>query len=159
MVDAALYQQFGIYLAGKNNVLREMTENDLKQEVKSFLIDKYPGAKRPPHKLIQMLASPVIDPDAKFESLAIFNNEDKNSCLSPFENASTPSSNLSDSSCPEGFILTEFSRHCIHKGERKMSFDSGSTYCQNVSTGAAHILDLEDMLLAVDINTFINNGM
>ena len=56
MVDAALYQQFNKYLVEENKVLWDMTENDLKQELKSFLIDKYPGSKRPPHKLIQMLA-------------------------------------------------------------------------------------------------------
>ena len=87
------------------------------------------------------------------------NNEDKNNCLSPFDNTSIHASNFSDSNCREGFILTEFSRHCIHKSERKMSFESGRIYCQNVSNGVAQILDLEDMLFAVDLNTFVNNGM
>ena len=157
MIDAVLYRQFGRYLEEKNKVVWLMTTNDLIQEIKNFLTDKYPGAKKPPHQLILMLASPGIHPDAKLESISILNYDDVNACLSPFdENISIPFISLYGSTCPEGFLPTEFNRYCIHESQKMMSFKDAQMYCEEISNGTGHLLDLEDKTLSVDINSFIS---
>ena len=80
IVDSALMRQFQKYLAEKNKKISEMTPEEIKLESKEFLNDRYPGFKKPPNKLVEVMSSPKADPETALESAAIVYPEEEKSC-------------------------------------------------------------------------------
>ena len=74
VIDAAITHQFKRYLKSKNKEFDKLTEDELKIESVNFLKDKYPGAKKPPHNLIELMASQEVQRSMKSTKL-VFPNE------------------------------------------------------------------------------------
>ena len=76
VIDAAITHQFKRYLRSKNKDFDKLTEDELKVESVNFLKEKYPGAKKPPHNLIELMASQEVQRTVKSTKL-VFPNEMK----------------------------------------------------------------------------------
>ena len=74
VIDAAITHQFKRYLKSKNKDFDKLTEDELKVESVNFLKEKYPGAKKPPHNLIELMASQEVQRSMKSTKL-VFPNE------------------------------------------------------------------------------------
>jgi hypothetical protein len=80
ILDAAVVQQFKQYLTKKNLVYDQLSQVDLKKESTSFLQDKYPGAKQPPNKMVELMTAPSAE--KSLASGAVLNPEDEKTCNS-----------------------------------------------------------------------------
>ena len=74
VIDAAITHQYKRYLRSKNKNFDKMTKEELKVESINFLKEKYPGAKKPPHNLIELMASQEVQRSMKSTKL-VFPNE------------------------------------------------------------------------------------
>ena len=74
VIDAAIVQQFKRYLKKKGMDFDKLTAEELKAESIKFLQEKYPGAKKPPHNLVEFMASPKLSRTVKSTELT-FPNE------------------------------------------------------------------------------------
>ena len=131
IVDAALFKQFHHYLAAKNKKALELSEKEMQEEGKNFLLETYPGAQQAPTQMIRMLGSPGMDPDKSMEAEAILNPEDQEKCL--HENKTETLLK-----CPDGFVnianYTDKGWPCWHFHDRdhKRSKAEASDYCNNL---------------------------
>ena len=82
IVDAALVKQFKKYIDSIGKTYSELTEGEKSLYGKSFLNDKYPGAKFPPNQLVRMMSSPTANAEKTLESGAILNPQPPNICPS-----------------------------------------------------------------------------
>ena len=80
IIDSALMRQFQEYLASKNKKLSELSAEETRTESQNFLNSKYPGFKKPPNKLVELMSSPKADPETTLESSAIVYPEDEKVC-------------------------------------------------------------------------------
>ena len=83
IIDSALMRQFQEYLKENNKILSELTPEETKIESQNFLSSKYPGFKKPPNKLVELMSSPGANPGTTLESAAIVYPEDEKSCEAP----------------------------------------------------------------------------
>ena len=83
IIDSALMRQFQEYLKENNKILSELTPEETKIESQNFLSSKYPGFKKPPNKLVELMSSPGANPETTLESAAIVYPEDEKSCEEP----------------------------------------------------------------------------
>ena len=83
IIDSALMRQFKEYLKENNKKYSELDADQKKQESKNFLNTKYPGFKKPPNKLVELMSSPSANPEKTLESSAIVYPEDEKSCEQP----------------------------------------------------------------------------
>ena len=74
VIDAAIVQQFKRYLKKIGKDFDKLTAEELKAESIKFLQEKYPGAKKPPHNLVEFMASPKLSRTVKSTELT-FPNE------------------------------------------------------------------------------------
>ena len=74
VIDAAIVQQLKRYLKKKGKDFDKLTAEELKAESTKFLQEKYPGAKTPPHNLVEFMASPKLSRTVKSTELT-FPNE------------------------------------------------------------------------------------
>ena len=131
IIDAALFKQFERYLEQKNKDILELSEQEIKNEGIAFLSTVYPGATRPPTKLVRMLGSPGLPPDKSLEADAVLNPEDGKQCKST-------NSSKTELKCPDGFVrineLDQTSRSCWHfKGaNQKTTRQKGIEYCEGL---------------------------
>ena len=130
IIDAALFKQFERYLAGKNKNALDLSEDELKTEGIAFLSETYPGATRPPTKLVRMLGSPGLPPDKSLQADAVLNPEDRRKCNG--ENSS-----ITELKCPAGFMKIydlDKPTPCWHfKGsDEKETLKNGANYCQGL---------------------------
>ena len=59
ILNAAVVQQFKRYLKKKGKDFDKLTKEEVKSEGINFLKDMYPGAEKPPHNYIELMASPA----------------------------------------------------------------------------------------------------
>ena len=83
IIDSALMRQFQEYLKENNKILSELTPEETKIESQNFLSSKYPGFKKPPNKLVELMSSPGANPETTLSSGAIVYPEDEKSCEAP----------------------------------------------------------------------------
>ena len=86
IIDSALMRQFQEYLKENNKILSELTPEETKIESQNFLNIKYPGFKKPPNKLVELMSSPGANPETSMERSAIIYPEDEKSCEEPSQN-------------------------------------------------------------------------
>ena len=86
IIDSALMRQFQEYLKENNKILSELTPEETKIESQNFLSSKYPGFKKPPNKLVELMSSPGANPETSMERAAIIYPEDEKSCEEPSQN-------------------------------------------------------------------------
>ena len=79
IIDSALMRQFQKYLASKDKKISEMTLEETKVESQEFLNKKYPGFKKPPNKLVELMGSPKANPETTLESAEIVYPEEEKS--------------------------------------------------------------------------------
>ena len=138
IIDAALFRQFNDYLLGKNKTISELSSVELHEEGLKFLADMYPGARKSPQQLVQMMGSPGIKPDKSLVADALLNPESTNNCGDT--NKTVVSYNYTTSAtCPKGFFFanTDLSiiRPCWHFTESAQLMDkpTASVYCKNLT--------------------------
>ena len=86
IIDSALMRQFQEYLKENNKILSELTPAETKIESQNFLSSKYPGFKKPPNKLVELMSSPGANPETAMQRAAIIYPEDEKSCEEPSQN-------------------------------------------------------------------------
>ena len=86
IIDSALMRQFQEYLKKNNKILSQLTPEETKIESQNFLSSKYPGFKKPPNKLVELMSSPGVNPETAMERAAIIYPEDEKSCEEPSQN-------------------------------------------------------------------------
>ena len=80
IVDAALVKQFREYIESIGKVYSQLSDEEISRYGKSFLNEKYPGAKFPPNQLVSMMSSPTADAAKTMKSGAILNPQPPNNC-------------------------------------------------------------------------------
>ena len=148
IVDAALFKQFDEYLMAKNKVLNDLNEKQLVEEVHVFLDQVYPGAKRPPNKMVALMASPAGDAEKSMKANAVFNPEPENECDLVFQNADNNRKKRSidpltlNYICPEGWWNNKYGS-CIYYHNVKMTFNGAKTFCDTHEIGGAELLEIK----------------
>ena len=105
---------------------------DVEEDFKDFLRDMYPGVEKAPTQMVQMMASPKIEPDDKVESSALFHNENIETC------------GVADSECPDSFFRPAEGAKCIHRSRQEMEISEAANYCSNLGSGSTlQLLQLE----------------
>ena len=113
VIDAAITYQFKKYLKTKNKYFDKLTEDELKIESINFIKDEYPGAKKPPHNLIELMASQEVQRSMRSTKL-VFPSELK-SCK---EHAKRRKKRNIGPQCPDGWyknILGDCLKHLGYK--------------------------------------------
>ena len=94
----------------------------------------YPGVEKAPTQMVQMMASPNIEPDDKVESSALFHNENIETC------------GVEDSECPNSFFRPAEGAKCIHRSGHEMKITEAANYCSTVGSGTtSQLLQLEHL--------------
>ena len=124
VIDAAIVQQFKRYLKKKGKDFDKLTAEELKAESIKFLQEKYPGAKKPPHNLVEFMASPKLSRTVKSTELT-FPNE-LNNCKAVSKKRKKRSVN-----CPSGWhknILED----CVKYIEGEATFHDAMSKCNSL---------------------------
>ena len=139
IIDSAIVQQFKKYLKTKNKVLEELQENEMKEESVKFLEQYYPGAESPPHKMVELMASP--DTDKSLKSLALVNPEEDKTC-----NIFSYGGNGSVSSCPDSSWIQNTLGDCIKFFNTNATRPDAAATCNSISLNgnAARLLRFVD---------------
>ena len=147
VVDAALFKQFGRYLAQKNLNFSQLSTEEQITETQKFLNATYPGAKKTPNQLVRMMGSPDVSVESKLESVAVLNTEDNKDCSQSDDGNARKKRNTVylEETCPYGFVKAGpiGSGGCIHMGESYMTYNDATTYCENQADGNAKLLAAE----------------
>ena len=102
---------------------RKRSADNTEDDFKDFLRDMYPGVEQAPTQMVQMMASPQIEPDDQVESSALFHKENVDTCDS------------SDSKCPGSFHRPNEEAKCIHRSKETMSIADALSYCASAADG------------------------
>ena len=107
-----------------SEIRRKRSADNTEDDFKDFLRDMYPGVEQAPTQMVQMMASPQIEPDDQVESSALFHAENVNTC---------DSSELIE--CPKSFHRPNEEEKCIHRSKETMTIADALNYCWSAADG------------------------
>ena len=130
IVDAALVKQFREYIEALGKVYSELTEDEISKYGKSFLHEKYPGAKFPPNQLVRMMSSPTADAEKTMKAEAILTPQPPNNCPATSTSTSTATSTSTVTVTSASTVTS------VATGKRKKRYspDPNAKYCPDLTT-------------------------
>ena len=155
ILDAVLFKQLKEYILNKRNssskndkigrkkreAPRNITSDEIRNEIKLFLEEVYPGAKNKPTQLVQMMTSE--NPDKTLQSMGVMAHELEEDCdESAYDNVATTLNSQTNMECPDGFEALE-DKSCIHKADISATYEGAKYYCETKTFGLGGLLRLE----------------
>ena len=146
IVDKALFRQFEEYLKSKNELMENLSGDELEDGWRNFLTETYPGSLESPTEMIKMLGSPNLAPDKSIDAKSILHPEDESSC---------PQRLITETlkTCPDGFHMisnnsdTDIPKPCWHfvSELNLMDFEIAANYCQTLrNNGSSQLFNFLD---------------
>ena len=121
---------------------RSISDDDLW----AFLQDMYPGVLEKPTDMVRMLASPVISPDKKIDSTALFHKQANDRCK------------LSESKCPEDFFQLNNVDKCIYDPKTEMTIDEAISYSSTLANGNAQLFQFGTIETSKELLDYVKSG-
>ena len=116
-------------------IKRELTYQDMINNMKEFMREVYPGAKDKPTKFTRLMWS--RDPKKALENAVILHQTDEVECDESHNQNVLQNMNkhLNGDFCPETFQMVE-GNDCIHTSKEEMTYEEADNYChaQNGAT-------------------------
>ena len=133
--------------SGKHDLLG-LSYEEMMNETRKFMADRYPGVKSSPLQLIRIMTSD--NPEVIIQNDAIISPSKEKEC-DESENRNILSSlnqHLNNRHCPEGFELIA-GLDCVHASNIKMTHDDATSYCDEYDNSQLLYLESAETFDAV----------
>ena len=153
IIDSVLLKQFQKFIKRKAYSKTNVTQEESMEQVEEFIKDVYPGAKEKPTMFVKLMTSD--NPDVSIQNEALFQLEEQCDPAYNAHDTNASNRNLKNDSCPEGFVIVQGSKFCIHATNTLMTYDDATQYCKG--RNESKILHLESLTELTPLNEFLQD--